>query len=74
METQLLDQDGQEKEDFIPSDGLADATALAQAEDEHLLPVQLVEFCAVAAQETVRAESGGVFPQLTAEQRHGSSE
>lgn len=56
LEAQPLEQDGQEEVDLVASDGLTDAAALAHAEYEHLLPLQLVEFCAISTQETVRVE------------------
>lgn len=63
-EVQLLDNDCQEEEDFISCNDLADATALSQAKNQHLLPFQLVELSAVSTQEAVWVEGGWIFPQL----------
>lgn len=64
---QLLDENCQEEEDFMPCNNFADATALSHSESHHLLPLQPVQLSAVSSKEALRVECRWIFPLLSVE-------
>lgn len=68
-ELQLLQQGGQEEEDFPPADGLPDASPLPQAESQHFVALRPVYLSPCSVEEPLGAEGGGVFPKLPAAKR-----
>lgn len=64
---QLLDENCQEEEDFMPCNNFADATALSHSESHHLLPLQPVQLSAVSSKEALWVECRWIFPLLSVE-------
>lgn len=65
VELQILDDDCQEKEDFVSCDNLTNAASLSHAKNHNLLSLYLVDFSAIRAKETVWIEGRWILPQLT---------
>lgn len=68
-ELQPLDEDGQEEEDLMTGNGLPYTAPFAQTENEHLLPLCLVELGSIGTQEAAGVKDGRFLPKIPAGNR-----